>query len=280
MNIKINIINQIPNKVEQYIIKKINKKPPNCFGPISDEEIDFVKSKVKLKYDMNIDPHIIWSIKSAYMKDQIILTHFKLSKYKSKLIDDYRQKISIKRLSKKYGLSPMTIMRYILETKYLTKIKNIIADNLISDDFDKKQLDIATKSDIYNQIEQSEQSFEAAEFEKKIEQILSFHNIKFQTQEELTAEQIKLHGKAINTPDFLVKSDLIINNHQIKWIDAKNFYGSNVNFVKKKIQKQIIKYINTYGPGLIVFKHGFNSDLTFDQTLIMSIESVENINKN
>ncbi len=279
MNINIKIINQIPNNIEQYIIKKINKKPPKCFGPISDNEINFVVSKVKSKYNLDINPHIIGSIKSAYMKDQIILTHYKLSKYRSKLFDNYKKKKNILKLSKKYGLSPMTIIRLILEDKYSAKISLIIANKLISDDFDQKQLDLAIKNDIYNQIEQSNTATEAAEFEKQIEEILVKYKINFQTQEELTIEQTKLYGKAINTPDFLIKSELIINNNKINWIDAKNFYGSNVNFVKKKIKKQIAKYINSYGSGLIIFKYGFNSDLKFDKTLIMSIESIQ-INSN
>lgn len=272
MNIK--IINQIPDDVEKYIIKKIKKKPPKCFGPISDDEINFVKLKVKTKFNLDINPHIIGSIKSTYMKNQIILTHYKLSKYKINLYKHYKK--GILKLSKKYDLSPMTIMRYILETKYSTNIKNIISDNLITDNYDIEQLNIASKSDIYNQLKQTGSTLEAEYFEKQIEKILSKHNIKFRTQEELSIEQIKIHGKAINTPDFLIISDLTINNHKINWIDAKNFYGSNINFIKKKIQKQIIKYINIYGPGCIIFKYGFNSKLQFDKTLIMSIESINN----
>jgi len=275
MNIQIKIINKIPDNVEKYIIKKINKKAPESFGPITDSEINYVRTRIKTKFDYDINPHIIGSVKSAYMKDQIILTHYKLNKYKSDLIKKYQQKKNVLKLSKRYGLSPMTIMRYILETKYKRKIKDIASTLSDIDNFDLTQFNIASKSDIYNQIEQSDVATEAADFEKRIEKILSDRSVKFQTQEELVEEQIALYGKAINTPDFLIKSDLIINNHKIKWIDAKNFYGSNINFVKRKIQKQIIKYINTYGPGLIIFKYGFNSELKFDQTLIMSVESVE-----
>lgn len=277
MNIQIKIINQIPNIVEKYIIKKFNKKPPESFGPITDSEIDYVRNKVKTKYELDIDPHIIGSIKSAYMKNYIIISHYKLNKYKSKLIQKYQQKITVLNLSKNYDLSPMTIMRYILEKKYNSKIKELFHNQKKMDEFDQKQLQIASEADIYNQIEQSEQSYEAAEFEKKIEKILALNKIEFQTQEELTTEQVKLYGKAINTPDFLIKSKLIINNHQINWIDAKNFYGSNIDFVKKKIAKQIIKYINTYGSGCIIFKYGFNSNLSFDKVLVMSIESIDKI---
>jgi len=44
---------------------------------------------------------------------------------------------------------------------------------------------------------------------------LDKNNIKYKTQEELVAEQIKNHGVPINTPDFLIKSDLYINGRKI-----------------------------------------------------------------
>jgi hypothetical protein len=274
MNIKIKIINQISDSIEKYIIKKINKKAPYAFGPLLKSEINFIRSKVKSKYNLDIKSQIIWSIKSAYMKNYIIMTYYKLNKYKSELIDKYNRKNDILKLSKEYKLSPMTILRFILENKYNTKIKFLISDISKLDTFDKKQFDSAIKSDIYNQIEQSEQLIEAEEFEKKIEKILKNHNIKFKTQQELSIDQLKIYGKIINTPDFLIKSELIINNHKINWIDAKNFYGSNIDFVKKKIKKQIKKYLDTYGSGCIIFKYGFNSELKFDKTLILSIESI------
>lgn len=278
MNIQIKIINQIPDNIEKYIIRKMNKKSPESFGPISEKEINYVKTRVKNKFNLIIDSNIISSIKSAYMKNYIIITHYKLNKYKLKLMEKYLQKKGILKLSKKYDLSPMTIMRYVLETKYKKKIKDLIPNLSRLTQFDQTQFKIAEKSDIYNRIEQSETTIESIKFEKQIENILVKHNIKFQTQEELALEQIKIYGYATNTPDFLIKSNLIINNHQIKWIDAKNFYGSNIDFVKKKINKQIIKYVNSYGPGCIIFKYGFNSELEFNQTLIMSIESIDLIN--
>ena len=48
---------------------------------------------------------------------------------------------------------------------------------------------------------------------------------------------------------------------EIKWIDAKNFYGANVKFVYEKIKDQTKKYINNYGNGLIIFSHGYSDNL-------------------
>ncbi len=284
MNIQLKIINQIPDHIEKYIIKKINKKSPQMYGPISDYEINFIYSKLKSKFksswpksEPKSEPNykqIITSIKSSYIKDYMIKKHYRLNKYKSKLIKKYNQDKNILYLSQKYKISPMTILRMILESKYKKNIKEIYQIKNKIDQFDSTQLMIAINADIYNQIDQTELQTNSVLFENQIESILKKHNIKYQTQTELTTIQLKLYNKAISTPDFLIESDLIINGHKINWIDAKNFYGSNIPFVRKKIQKQISKYIDNYGSGCLIFNYGFNSSLKFDQVLILSVESI------
>ena len=81
-------------------------------------------------------------------------------------------------------------------------------------------------------------------------------------------------GKAINTPDFLITSEFIINNKKINWIDAKNFYGSNIEFIISKIKKQIKKYLESYGSGCLIFNYGFNSNLLFQDVIILDYESL------
>ena len=86
----------------------------------------------------------------------------------------------------------------------------------------------------------------------------------------LTEEQIKLYGKPINTPDFLILSDLFINDKKINWIDAKNFYGANTFLINKKIKKQVSKYINQYGFGCIMFSLNFSEKLKFNDVLLIN----------
>jgi hypothetical protein len=95
-------------------------------------------------------------------------------------------------------------------------------------------------------------------------------------------EQIKINGKPINTPDFLIKSQFVINGKKINWIDAKNFYGSNIKFIKTKINKQIVKYNQAYGSGCIIFSLGYNEKYkTLVNTMSLNynfIEELENLN--
>jgi hypothetical protein len=268
-----NKTNIIPDIIEKYIIKLINKNPPNSYNIMKTNEIDSIQNKVQSKYNFTIDPKIIVSIKSSYMKDYIINNYKNIYKYAHKIQHDYNN-TNILLLSKKYDLSPVTIINFIFEKKYKNKLSNIVKNISILNHYDKKQLYIATSNDIYYQLDQTSNAVNAEDFEKKIEEFLINNKIKYMTQEQLTQEQMKQYGKAINTPDFLIKSELIINGQKINWIDAKNFYGSNIGFIKKKINKQIIKYITEYGSGCIIFSLGYNDKLIFDNTLCLSYDSI------
>jgi hypothetical protein len=164
-------------------------------------------------------------------------------------------------------------MKIIIENKYHKNLSEVNNSNVSEIDF--TQFKIASNYDNYYQLNQQDVSKESKEFEIKIEDILKKHDIKYQTQDDLVIEQTKIYGKPINTPDFLIKSDLIINDKKVNWIDAKNFYGSKTKFVINRIKKQIKKYISSYGTGCIIFNYGYNSLLSFDNVLILCYESLK-----
>jgi len=236
INYQINIINQIPDRIEKYIIKKLDKKAPQSYGIITDDELDKVSLSVYNRYglsylgnneayDTNIKTlkNIIASLKSAYMKNHIIKKHYRINKYSKLILNLYSVNKSVLKISAKYDLSPLTILRYIFEHKYKKKFKELYYDQNLLNQHDQIQLKLAIQSDIYNTPDQVSVSKESVEFENRIEGILNKYNIKYKTQKELSDEQIIKYGKAINTPDFLILSDIKINDHQIKWIDAKKF---------------------------------------------------------
>ena len=140
--------------------------------------------------------------------------------------------------------------------------------------YDQEQFKLAEQNDIYVTLDQVEQGDESIKFEKLIEEFLIKNKVDYKTQDQLTEEQKIKYGKAINTPDFLITSELIINSKKVNWIDAKNFYGSNIDFIVSKIKKQIKKYLDTYGSGCIIFNHGFNSKLGFNDVLILDYDSI------
>ena len=62
-------------------------------------------------------------------------------------------------------------------------------------------------------------------------------------------------------PDLLLLDDVRINGIPCAWIDAKHFFGADLKFPKKKTQKQVDRYVNEYGQGAIVYRHGFCQSL-------------------
>ena len=136
---------------------------------------------------------------------------------------------------------------------------------------------------MFTQANKDESAKKAEEFEIKLGKLLTRHGVRFKTQEELVEEQIKLYGKPINTPDFLILDDLRINGYKIGWIDAKNFYGARSWFIRLSIEKQIKKYVNEWGTGAIVFSMGYSDELDISEDVMLidydSFDASKNIVK-
>lgn len=75
------------------------------------------------------------------------------------------------------------------------------------------------------------------------------------------------------TPDVLFDKPIIIEldntPHKIYWIDAKNYALIDAPFIIKSLKKQSDKYNKTFGPGAFVFHYGINSDIKFNDTLVL-----------
>lgn len=271
-------IDVLPDDIEKQILNSINKKPPVCYSKMSAKEIEHLEtniinnSKFK-KYNISIEQ--IKSIRSSFIKNKMIKKHHSLIAKSNNIVKDYDNKIGILAISEKYDGSPLNIMRVILsKTNSKEKVKKLFNNPKLLNDYDYKQFEIAKANDDFALVNQDLIQQHAEDFERQLEKILIKNKIKYKTQEDLTQEQIKSHGKAFSTPDFLIESELTINGQEVKWIDAKNFFGSNSNFVKSKINEQTKKYINNYGKGSIVFNLGFNDGFSNPNILFLSWNSL------
>ena len=279
-NIKINPLNP---QIEKMVCAELDFEPTRSYEKISEKELDKIYFDVCKKFSSNdtknFDKKVILSIRANYMRAHMMHMHKYIQKKKSQIIREYVGGASIKSLVKKYDGSPLNIIRLIFQEKYKAKLTSIISNPKIikKNSRDLKELEWAIDHDTYALINQDEILAKSTEFEEKIAQILDKHKIKYKTQAQLAQEQIELADKPINTPDFLILSDLRINNNKITWIDAKNFYGAKSNFTIKKIKAQTKKYLDVWGPGSIVFSLGFNSELSFDNILLIDYESYKNI---
>jgi hypothetical protein len=274
------LIKNISNDIERKLIKLINFKPPQCYNEISENELQqFKNMQEKNNYD-DVNKELFISLRNSCIRYKMIVKHSILIKNTKKMVRDYNNKVDILRISKKYDGSPLNILRIIYKSIYSNlSFKTLLNDNSYNalNEEDKKQFIKANKNDKFAVINQDKMHEDSLLFEKEIEKILIKNNIKYKTQDMLCKEQTKEHGKCISTPDFLILSKFVINNVEIKWIDAKNFYGANNNFIINSIKKQTEKYVRLYGNGIIIFKLGCNEKLVFDNILCINYNQFSTI---
>ena len=243
------------------------------YKKLNDKQINKLKRYIRLR-KLSLQIEDIFSIRSAYMTMKIMKNSNRLKKSMNEIYKMYENNISLKEITKKHDLPPIPLIKNILYKKKYSKdiVKGFFYDKKLNklSDFDLKQLNYAIENDIFNKVVQTEQIEHSENFEIEVGNFLKKHDIKFKTQEELVKEQIEKYGRPINTPDFLILSDFYINNKKINWIDAKNFYGANTFLVKKKIKKQVRKYIDAYGFGSIFFSLNFSEKLNFDNVLLVN----------
>lgn len=269
-------LNPFDDQIEKKIINKINKNPPESYDTMNPNELDniynLVKNNFSEKQTKNLSIKTILSIRGNYMREHMIYRHKSLMSNKKKIIQDYLDGIQLEKLVQKYDGSPLNLLRIIFEHKYHMKLTKIIKNQNILESQDLTQLEWAINHDAYALINQDDILTKSNEFEDKIKILLDKLNIRYKTQNQLIEEQVI----PTNTPDFLILDDFYLNGTKINWIDAKNFYGSKSKFIIKKIQSQTKKYIKEWGTGAIIFNLGFNSELFFDNILLVDFDSFEN----
>lgn len=267
--------------IEKYIIQEFKRlcTSPETYKIVRGQLLSTIESNVKIKFKLEIfDERIITSICSFYMKQYMCKNHYKLTEYETQIVEAYENHVDILDLVKRFDCSPLNILRVVFKKKYGRKLLYYVSNSYEHlkelDMWGKEQLLKAIDNDSYALISQKEIALSAENFEKAIEEFLRLQSVRFKTQKELVDEQIITHSKPVNTPDFLILDDLIINGHKINWIDAKYFFGSCNKMLIEKIKSQTEKYIKKWGSGALCFSLGFNENLQFKSILVMDWNSL------
>jgi len=287
---KLNVkINPIPYNYERNLLKYLIY--PGKYNILSKEKETILLKKInkynKL-YNLKLNINIMYSIRSAYMSEKIMMNNHKLIRKNKQLYNVYNQGMNILQISQKYDFAPILILKQILYKLKLSKsntkdIFHLYLNNK-QDHLQKKyklnnriinQIPLALNNDIFNRIDQSKSIKNSENFEVILGKYLTNKGVVFKTQDILVKEQIKKYGRPISTPDFLINSELLINGKNIRWIDAKNFYGANTKIIRRSTRKQIQKYINNYGFGCIVFSMNFSDKLNFENVILIDFNELK-----
>jgi len=223
------------------------------------------------KTNMTMDQAL--SLRSALLQSKATKRHYVILRNAKNLYRQYKTGKSVVELAEGLDCPPMNVFRAILTEMKFGKMKMKKSLKNPSTEFKEREQReyIATAAvDCVSMANQDDLQKAAAAFEDEIAVFLRSKNIAFVTQDELTKEQESEFGKAVLTPDFLLLDNVEVNGKQIKWIDAKAYYGPNIPYQVSHMAKQMSRYIEHWGTGAVIFLRGCNEMVTIENCLMLS----------
>tara|TARA_B100000029_G_C17549376_1_gene949546 strand:- start:897 stop:1871 length:975 start_codon:yes stop_codon:yes gene_type:complete len=242
---------------------------PGEWGFLDDDNVGKIAKRLE-PHKVTVDQGL--SLRKALMQEKAVYGHHKMMARANMLRRRYDNGESVLQLSKRFDFPPVAIFRAILTSRGWSKVR--IRDALRQPEKkmpgrDATEFKDAEEKDRVTNVNQGETAIKADLFEVVVGNYLDHHGINYRRQEDLLKEQQKEHGRPVNTPDFLILDHLEINGEPVAWIDAKNFYGANLSFTKRKTKKQMNRYIDEWGSGAIVYRHSFCDGLTIPGVLML-----------
>ena len=239
------------------------------WGWLPDDRVDDIQKQCS---EMNISLDQALSLRSAILQQKSVYGFGKLQKMAKEMGKLYENGKGVVELSKKFDFPPMNLFRAILKARGWSKSK--IKDNLRNPEGrlnkrDMEQFKEAELADRVSNVDQSETQERAETFEDILCRFFEQKGVRIRRQPEMAAEQMAEHGRPVRTPDLLILDDVRINGEPVAWIDAKHFYGADVSFQRKKTTKQMGRYIEEWGQGAIVFRHGYCDNLHIPGTILL-----------
>ena len=241
---------------------------PGEFGFLPEERDQQIAKKIE-KLDITLEQSL--SLRSALNQEKSVYSHGRLMSRANELKRRYDSGESVLSLSTRFDAPPVNVFRAILTGRGWSKnkIKETLKVPSKMNERDREQFQLAESADRVSSVNQSETQNAAEVFEDILCDYFTSLNVRFRRQEDLLAEQKKSEGRAIITPDLLLLDDVRINGIPCAWIDAKHFFGADLRFPKKKTQKQVDRYVNEYGQGAIVYRHGFCETLRLKGAILL-----------
>jgi hypothetical protein len=251
-------VTPVPLKTEEKVAGWVVKRGE--YGWLTDERVDEISKRVKDEA-MTLDQAL--SLRSALLQQKTVYSHHKLKRQAKALAQKYRNGSSVIELSKEHDFSPMNLFRAVLEANGWSKnqIKERLRNPSSMKEREQREFEAAEAVDRVASVDQSETQQKADLFEDILADWFEAQGIRLRRQPEMVKEQSEALSRPVRTPDLLFLDHVYINGHPVAWIDAKHFYGADVEFQRKKMKKQMNRYIEEWGAGAIMFRHGFCENL-------------------
>ena len=262
----------VPLKEEADMAKVVIRKGE--FGWLDDARVDEIAEIVKQR-DMTLDQ--VLSLRSALLQQKTVYGHGRLKSRSKVLLRLYNEGVNVVDLSKRFDFPPMNIFRVILAEKKWSKsrIKESLRTPSKLSKREREEFEMAEAADRVSNVDQTETHIRADLFEDILSDWFESKGVKIRRQPEMVTEQKKELGRPVKTPDILFLDLVEINGKPIAWIDAKHFYGADVDFQRKKMVKQMNRYIEEWGSGAIVYRHGFSENLFIPGCTLLDADTLD-----
>ena len=248
----------VPLKDEEAMAGKVMRKGE--FGWLEDERVDEIGVLAK-GYKMTLEQAL--SLRSALLQQKTVYGHGRLRSQGKNMLRLYKEGVSVVDLSTRFDFPPMNIFRIILtEMRWSkSKIKECLRQPSRLSERERTEFEAAEAADRVSNVDQGESQERADLFEDILADWFEEQGVRLRRQPEMVKEQQQDLGRPVRTPDILFLDHVEINGKPVAWIDAKHFYGADVEFQRKKMAKQMARYIEEWGSGAVVYRHGFSANL-------------------
>ena len=266
------LTNPVPLRDEEAASKIVIQRGE--FGWLSEQRVDRIGDQIQ---DLKINLDQSLSLRSALLQQKTVYSHHRMRSKGKQLRRLYEEGVSVVDLSRKFDFPPMNIFRTILSEKGWSKarIKTNFKEPSKFKKREREEFEKAEAADRVSNVDQSETHEKADLFEEVLADWFEQKGVRLRRQPEMVAEQNQEHGRPIRTPDLLFLDHVEINGEPIAWIDAKHYYGADVEFQRKKMVKQMTRYIDEWGSGAVVYRHGFSENMYIPGCILLDAEQLD-----
>ncbi len=266
-------LSPVPKGVEREVHDIVCR--PGEFGFLDDHRVDEI---AELIGDRPISLEQALSLRAALNQEKAVFSHGRLQRRAREMSRKYEGGESVLSLSKRYDFPPVNLFRAILTARNWSK--NRIKETLREPEKKLGKRDLAEfrkaeAEDRVTHVNQAETHHAADLFEKVLCDHFTANGVRYRTQTELLKEQVEAEGRPVRTPDLLMLDHVEINGVPVAWIDAKHFYGAGLSFQRKKTQKQVNRYVEEWGHGAIIYRHGFCDGLKLKGAILLDASPID-----
>ena len=233
-------LSPVPLKDEEAMSGEVMRKGE--FGWLEDERVDEI-AEIAKDYKMTLEQAL--SLRSALLQQKTVYGHGRLRSQGKNMLRLYKEGVSVVDLSTRFDFPPMNIFRIILtEMRWSkSKIKESLRQPSRLSERERTEFEAAEAADRVSNVDQGESQERADLFEDILADWFEEQGVRLRRQPEMVKEQKQDLGRPVRTPDILFLDHVEINGKPVAWIDAKHFYGADVDFQRKKMAKQMARYI-------------------------------------